>query len=494
MSTLEVGVEHQRTGIEPQAVVGGDFSTIGIVGTAPNADASVFPLNDPIVVTTNDLTKRQGLGDGGTITDALEGISAQVGRNVGAARCVVVRVEDNADPFSVIQNILGDEELGTGMWALLESPEAHGVTPRILIVPGYTSQSVEGVDSITVSNGGSGYTEATVSITGGGEGSGATAEAVITEGVISGINITSGGLGYTTNPTITINGDGSGATATGTFAQLANAVCAIMPTIADRLQGAFIPEGPVNRAQAVNWLETVPQAQSIHMPLRQNVLVQVGDAAVAKPMSPYVAGMMVRKDAEHSGIPSHSVANSQIRGIVGLTPRIPFSITDPSSLGQDDVARRFAIGFRGDYGVQGSLTDGGFGFWGTDTLDARTEWRFSNVVRMRSYLEDLQVRAIRNYLGRFNITSQTVQAILETIDTQLRNALADGHILDYRLGFNPDNNLPSELRLGFIELTFRAEEPPVLRKVTIESLRYADALTDLATQISIQLDTQVVGS
>ena len=494
MSTLEVGVEHQRTGVEPQAVVGGDFSTIGIVGTAPNADASVFPLNDPIVVNTNDMTKRQGLGLGGTIEDALAGISAQVGANVGAARCVVVRVEDDADPFAVISNILGNEATGTGVWALLESPEIHGVTPRIIIVPGYTSQSVEGVDSITVSNGGSGYTSATVSITGGGGGSGAEAEAEITEGVVTGITITNGGEGYTSNPTVTINGDGTGATATGTFAQLANAVCAIMPTIADRLQGAFIPEGPTNREQAINWLETVPQAQSIHMPLRQNVLVQVGDVAVAKPMSPYVAGLMVRKDAEQSGVPSHSIANSQLRGIIGLTPRIPFSITDSSSLGQDDVARRFAIGFRGDYGVQGSLTDGGFGFWGTDTLDARTEWRFSNVVRMRSYLEDLQVRAIRNYLGRFNITSQVVQAILETIDGQLSKAVSDGHVLGYRLGFNPDKNLPAELRLGFIELSFKAEEPPVLRKVTIESLRYEDALIDLATQISIQLDTQVIGA
>lgn len=51
--------------------------------------------------------------------------------------------------------------------------------------------------------GGTGYTEATVTITG--NGIGATAEAVIEEGVITEINITNGGVSYT-EATITIEG------------------------------------------------------------------------------------------------------------------------------------------------------------------------------------------------------------------------------------------------------------------------------------------------
>lgn len=66
------------------------------------------------------------------------------------------------------------------------------------------------VTYIKVTNGGSGYTTATVSITG--SGSGATATAFIAGGVIIGIAVTAGGSGYGSGTVATIAGDGSGAT------------------------------------------------------------------------------------------------------------------------------------------------------------------------------------------------------------------------------------------------------------------------------------------
>lgn len=69
------------------------------------------------------------------------------------------------------------------------------------------------VGSIRVTNPGSGYTTATVSITGGG-GSSATATATIDDGEIIEIVVDDPGSGFTSVPTVTITGDGSGATAT----------------------------------------------------------------------------------------------------------------------------------------------------------------------------------------------------------------------------------------------------------------------------------------
>lgn len=62
------------------------------------------------------------------------------------------------------------------------------------------SGSVTGIEELV---GGSGYTEATVTITG--DGIGATAEAVLDDGAVDDIIITSGGAGYT-EATITITG------------------------------------------------------------------------------------------------------------------------------------------------------------------------------------------------------------------------------------------------------------------------------------------------
>jgi hypothetical protein len=77
----------------------------------------------------------------------------------------------------------------------------------------------DGIKSISVANGGSGYSVTsppTVSITGGG-GSGATAVAVVVAGQVTNVVITNAGSGYTSAPTISFSGGGgSGAVATAT--------------------------------------------------------------------------------------------------------------------------------------------------------------------------------------------------------------------------------------------------------------------------------------
>jgi hypothetical protein len=84
------------------------------------------------------------------------------------------------------------------------------------------------VDTVTVIGGGSGYTTApTVTITpaAGTTGSGATAEATVVGGVVTGIRITNPGINYTANPTVSLSGGGgTGATATATFVAATPAV------------------------------------------------------------------------------------------------------------------------------------------------------------------------------------------------------------------------------------------------------------------------------
>lgn len=86
-------------------------------------------------------------------------------------------------------------------------------------VPGVAQ--VGGVFSVTVTNGGSGYTAApTVSFTGGGGGTGATGVAVVEGGKVVGVNITDAGSGYTSVPTVTFTGGvGTGAAATAEVAE-----------------------------------------------------------------------------------------------------------------------------------------------------------------------------------------------------------------------------------------------------------------------------------
>lgn len=77
---------------------------------------------------------------------------------------------------------------------------------------------VSRVTHISVSAGGTGYTTApTVAITGGG-GTGATATAYVSGGVVTGVVVTSGGSGFTSIPTVSFSGGGgSGAAATAVY-------------------------------------------------------------------------------------------------------------------------------------------------------------------------------------------------------------------------------------------------------------------------------------
>jgi uncharacterized protein len=121
-------------------------AVIGIVGTAPRADANAFPLNTPVLVTGSrrEAAKLLALSgsDDGTLPSAIDSIFDQAG-----AVMVVVRVEKGANEAATIANVVGGVNATTGNYegvqALLGAESQLGVTPRILIAPGFTHQRDE---------------------------------------------------------------------------------------------------------------------------------------------------------------------------------------------------------------------------------------------------------------------------------------------------------------------------------------------------------------
>jgi hypothetical protein len=89
------------------------------------------------------------------------------------------------------------------------TPDANGWRGVVYLNPGeYQVGTTGSLGSVSVSNGGSGYSSApSVTITGGG-GSGATATATVSAGKVSGVNVTNSGSGYTSDPVISFSGGG----------------------------------------------------------------------------------------------------------------------------------------------------------------------------------------------------------------------------------------------------------------------------------------------
>lgn len=113
-------------------------AVLGLVATGPAADATMFPLDRPVLI--EDLAGAIAkAGATGTLARALTAIAAQV-----RAPVVVVRVAPGADAAATELAIIGGDAAGkkTGMQALLTAYAQLGYRPRIIGAPGLETDHV----------------------------------------------------------------------------------------------------------------------------------------------------------------------------------------------------------------------------------------------------------------------------------------------------------------------------------------------------------------
>lgn len=258
------------TGIRPIRTV--RSAVIGLVGTAPEADATVFPLNQPVLIPGSRAIAGK-LGATGTLPGAMDGIFDQIGATV-----VVVRVEEGANETATMSNIVGTSTSYTGVHALLRAESDLGVTPKILIAPGFTHQRIE--DSAAPGT--------------------FLVNPVVAE--LLGIAQDSVGLG-------------------------------------ERLRAVVIADGP-NTTDAAAQAYAADHGDDRLYVVDPWVRVLSGTTFVDQPASARVAGLIARVDAEMGFWESPS--NKLIQGISGISRPVPFSLGDANSaaniLNENNVA------------------------------------------------------------------------------------------------------------------------------------------------------------
>lgn len=147
------GVEVLEIDAGPRPIQTVRSSVIGLIGTAPNADATAFPLNTPVMIAGSriEAAKLDTLGTGlGTLPGAMDSIFDQAGAVV-----VVVRIEEGATEAATLANIIGGVNATNGEYegvhAFLGAESKLGVTPRILVAAGFTHQRPDGLANPVVS-------------------------------------------------------------------------------------------------------------------------------------------------------------------------------------------------------------------------------------------------------------------------------------------------------------------------------------------------------
>lgn len=203
------------------SVVEKDFSSIvPAVSSSTGAFAGAFqwgPVMDPITVSSeNELVRQFGRPSDANYE------SFFTAANFLSYSNNLLTVRADAGHLNAVATVTGGISAttlssgGTGYSVLSAAPVVTVGAPNIsggIQAVVTATLAPTGVSAIAVTNGGSGYTTATITISapttvGGTQ---ATATAVIDAGVITGITITSAGTGYTATPTASVSGDGTSA-------------------------------------------------------------------------------------------------------------------------------------------------------------------------------------------------------------------------------------------------------------------------------------------
>ena len=484
MSAPYVGFSVQRESLEPASASNAKMSVIGLAGPfskATSADQAAFdaafPVNTPVLINTTDAKARM-IDPDGEIGRALSLINAQMADGQTAALAVLVRVAAGVSDDATIANIAGNSAAGTGIHAFKRAGSICGVFPRLIAVPGFTKQTKTGLTGLTVTAQGSGYTSApTVAFSGGG-GTGAAATATIVDGKVTGLTITNAGSGYTSAPSVAFSGGaGTGATATASVGMLANPVAASLPSVLDAIFAiGYVFAGSVDATASKSYRETLSSKRLNVIDTGVKVIDSAGSTIDTDPC-PALLGLHVRRDFAYDGRPFRSILNQPVYGIVGPSRDVEFNLLDGSSEGQDLLSNQIGVIVRGEGGNDFAIADGGFVFMGFENVGDESVWQQTHKVRGRDFIELTVIRTVRQYLGKFNLTTQTIQTIVDTVDDILAIAEARQEILGRRVRFDPDLNNTSDLRTGMIYVEAKFEEAPVFRKMNLVSRPYVTALS-----------------
>ncbi|SDK40011.1 phage tail sheath subtilisin-like domain-containing protein [Bradyrhizobium ottawaense] len=445
-------------------------NVIGLVGTAPDADPDIFPLNTPVAV-FSDALKAGQLKSTGTLLDGIDAIYSQK-----AAVVVVVRVSEGLSQEETWSNAVGSPTGKTGVWSLLKARPMLKVVPKLLVAPGMTSgRPTNGLANLVIGDDGQDYVLSTTHITvapptvGGRR---ATAVPQVVGGKLTGAIITDPGYGYTVAPAITVTGAGTGATVTATLGHVANPVGVAFASIVDRLRAVAFLDGPgTDYADAVQYRSdygsqriAVVDPGVLSWDIENSVYVQ-------KPASAYAAGIQARVDEEKGFW--YSFSNELIQNIGGPARPVDFMPND----------RDCEANMLNSNQVTTIIHDDGFRFWGLRGTGTDPLWAQLSVRRTADMVYESLERAERPRLDK-PFSRQLLAGIQGDVNAYLRLLRSRGALIGGKCWIDPNVNTPATFANGELTVDFDLEPPACLEHLQFRARRNPNYYTDFIEEFA----------
>ncbi|KXV36172.1 hypothetical protein AD940_00430 [Gluconobacter thailandicus] len=451
------GAEVQNVAGASQSASTIDSSVIGIVGTAPYADPTKWPLNTPVLVSGSDTALIGALvanapaneGDVGTLAPAFSDILDECSPVVVAVRVAAVSANGNTVGASydkaTIPNVVGGLAASgsyTGVHCLLAAESVTGKRPRLLCAPGWTHQTnPNGIVGVAVINAGTGYAPGTYPLTiSDDSGKGAAATATIDgSGAVTRVTITANGSDYS-NPKFTLPaeaGGGTGAAFSPTIATATNAVVAELKGIADTLGAVVYADGPnTNNADAI-----AAAAQGGARVMLIDPWTTKENAAGVETMFPPSAKFAARQAYTDATVGFWaSVSNKPLNGVTGLGRPIDFV------LGSGSCAANV---LNSSFVTTIVRTPKGYTTWGNRALDGS----FLCVTRTVDVINASLMSAVLQYVDA-GVTKNFVTEVVQYVNSYLRTLTAQGAITGGKCWADTELNTAAAVKSGQVYFDF----------------------------------------
>jgi phage tail sheath protein FI len=419
------GVEIQEIDNKYRSLEAPSTSVIGLVGTAPSADATAFPLNKPVLLTGNKADAIAALhtengADAGTLRRSIIAIESQT-----QAKIIVVRVDEQVEEgHSIVENLLGSYDAinkqYTGAQAFLNTAITLHETPKILIAPNYfvgATHDVAGnpdeqppIESVT-----------------------ATADPLL--------------VGLT--------------------------------TIADKLKAIVVADGPNLTDDEALYAAQFEGSRSsrVYMVDPHIVMYDQASATTNKEVvfgaSPFVAGVIAKVDSEEGFWCSPS--NHKIDGILRTDRPIHFSL----DAGEQNTNAQLL----NEHGVATIIHYDGFRLYGNRTTTSDPKWRFLSVRRTADALHEALVRAHFWALDR-NLSRAYFDEVAERVNASISNFMAIGALLGGKCKPTSGMNNAENLANGHVYFDLEFTPPYPVERVTFRSMLVNDALKEIANNVA----------
>lgn len=267
----------------------------------------------------------------------------------------------------------------------------------------------------------------------------------------------------------------------------ANPIVTVYDAICERLiTPIVVADTPsADKTVAAEWAADFQTSLNI-VAVGQGVRYSIAGSPVVRPAAPAVAALIVATDKALGG-PYYNPGNQALKGILGPSRSVDFSICDPDSEANWLIQRgvNSIVQIEENRTSRSVNSPQGKTFWGFFNTSTDPLWRLINVVRTRKAVREVIPRTLVKYLGK-NLGPHLAVVLRQSlVDFLLElSALPEPAILPgFDVIWDRTLNDNATLRVGGFVINAAWEEAPALVDLQVYTGRREASFNILASEI-----------